>query len=152
LIETSLKHVHVDRDFVAAHFSVDVRPQADCRENHSDVILHTITVLNSLWGVHLKSVVIEYTLDTANLGLCPNRAATECSAHKVQGFTKQIPEVPQDYWKGKQKQIQVRVCVPSSCRKVPKIPLEVGGGVKHLTPPAPSKWPDFRSGSVATPL
>jgi hypothetical protein len=32
--------------------------------------------------------------------------------------------------------------------KVSAIPLEAGGGVKHLTPPAPSKWPDFRSCSV----
>jgi hypothetical protein len=33
-------------------------------------------------------------------------------------------------------------------KKVSAIPLEAGGGVKHLTPPAPSKWPDFRSCSV----
>jgi radical SAM superfamily enzyme YgiQ (UPF0313 family) len=40
----------------------------------------------------------------------------------------------------------------SGNRKVSAFPLEVGGGVKHLRPPAPSKWPDFRSCSVPAPL
>ena len=30
----------------------------------------------------------------------------------MQTLTLEIPEVPQEYWKGDEKQVQIRVCVP----------------------------------------
>ncbi|MDQ3816401.1 MAG: hypothetical protein M3362_01770 [Acidobacteriota bacterium] len=102
------------RDFFEAEFTTDLSSGVLCGAGREDKILHTTIVRNSAFGVRLLAVVVEYEIDTAGIFLCPSRALEGCQvASRGQAVSFKIPEVPQPYWRGREKRAEIRTCLPS---------------------------------------
>lgn len=114
MLETQLEHANIVEDFVEVEFSVEVGGNIECAFAREDRVLHTTTVKNHAWGVDLRQVVLEYQIDTKVVGLCSQKLQATCSRPTCpQVLTTQIPSVSQLYWRGKEKTVHVRICIPT---------------------------------------
>jgi hypothetical protein len=101
----------VVRDFFEAEFATDMSSGVLCGAGLEDKILHATIIRNSAFGVRLLTVVVEYETDTVGVSLCPGRDLGGCDViARSQAVAFKIPEVPQPYWRGREKRAEVRTC------------------------------------------
>jgi len=112
MLQPVLKHVSVTNDLLQVEFTTSIGPSVNCGGQRVDKLLHTTTIRNPSWGVRLRRVTIHYEIDTKGVSLCSDLLANTCS-ESGEALILQIPAVPQEYWKGQAKHVNVRSCVPT---------------------------------------
>jgi len=111
MLEATLKHHRINDGIFRLEFLTDLGDQVECAKHREDKILHTTVIRNPNCGVRFRQVVIEYVTDTKDVGLCAKRLATSCPAGG-EALTLKIPDVVQEYWKGDERRVNVRACIP----------------------------------------
>jgi hypothetical protein len=112
----TLKNKTLVNDALHLTFLVDQVPVECQSESETDNrLLHTIIVRNAAWGVRAVRPVIAYTLDAQDANACQGRNATSC-AGDTKFFEIPLSSIGQVYWKGTEKKVIVRVCVPVASR------------------------------------
>lgn len=104
-------------------FEAKAHAAIQCAASSAEKILYSITVKNHGWGVRGCNLELRYRSEPEkNIFLCPDKHSDDC--RKVSGeLIQQLPSgrpgelvqnifsLPQRYFKGPERQIQIRACV-----------------------------------------
>jgi hypothetical protein len=117
MLQVGLRHGIFVKDFVQFKFRADIVTvamcdSAGCKLDRSEVILHSIEVLNVGLVIGIRRIVVTYRTAAEGVRLCAN--LTEVSAEPRQVLALAYPSHSGvDYVAGNVKRVEARACVPT---------------------------------------
>lgn len=107
----NLRHTVWSSSYLDLSFLINISDATQCVKNNPCKLMHSIILRKSYFAIKIKNINIQYFIDSDGINLCSGKSNAKC-IDGSKSIIINIPELPQPYWEGDQKKIDIRACFP----------------------------------------